>query len=93
MVLAFELVLRWPLEGLESRRPWGVWREGRWGGREEDVYVMVVWTLYRSCEWKFERRGVGRENRARVTLNPNIDLFLLFHVWPPRHNTAAAFEH
>ena len=52
MVLAFELVLRGPLEGLESRQPWGVWRGGRWGGREEDAYVMVVWTLYRSCEWK-----------------------------------------
>ena len=46
MVLGFGLVLRWPLEGLEPRRPWGVWRGGRWAGREGDAYVMVVWTLY-----------------------------------------------
>lgn len=46
MVLDFDLVLRWPLEGLDSRRPWGVWRGGRWAGREGDACVMVVWTLY-----------------------------------------------
>ena len=92
MVLAFEFLLHWPLEGLEPRRPLGVSRGGRWAGREGDAYVMVVWTLYGSCGWKWERHGVGRENRARVTLNPNIDLSLLFHVWPPGHNTAAIFE-
>ena len=74
MVLAFELVLRWPLEVLGPHRPWGVWRGGRWAGREGDAYVMVVWTLYGICEWKWERHGVGREIMARVTLNPNIGL-------------------
>ena len=62
MVLAFELVLRWPLGVLEPRQPWGVWRGGRWAGREGDAYVMVVWTLYGSCEWEWGRHGVGRED-------------------------------
>ena len=90
--LAFELVLRWPWEGVGPRRLWGVWRGGRWAEREGDASVMVVWTLYSSCELKCERHGVRREKRARVTLNPNIDLSLIFHVWPPGHNTAAVFE-
>ena len=58
MVLAFEVVLRWPLVGLEGGRPWGAWREGSWGGMVEDEYVMVVWTLYGNCEWKCERDAV-----------------------------------
>ena len=85
MVLDFGLVLRWPLKGLEPRRPWGVWRGGRWVGREGDAYVMVVWTLYDRLRVEVgeTRYRVGRETRARVTLNPNIDLSLLFHVWAP----------
>lgn len=80
MVLAFELILQWPLEGPEDRQPWGVWQEGRWEARVEDVYVMGVSTLYDSCERKCVRRGGGRENRARLTLNPKNDLYLHFHI-------------
>ena len=58
----------------------------------EDACVMVVWTLYGSCEWKSERRGGRRENRARITLNPNNDLSLLFHIWPPGHDIAAILD-